>query len=86
MPRLYSIASSQAEVEDEVHLTVALVGYEVWFYPSGWRQGIWGLAWRKDRLRFMWRNANFRLPADPITPVIMVGPGTGIAPSLYART
>ena len=82
-PRLYSIASSQAEVEDEVHLTVAVVRYDAFGQPHyGGASGY--LAERLaegDKVRvFVEQNNNFRLPADDDTPVIMVGPGTGIAP------
>lgn len=81
--RLYSIASSQHEVEDEVHLTVALVEYEEHgFVHQGGASGF--LAKRLDEGApvkvYVEGNDNFRLPADPNTPVIMVGPGTGIAP------
>lgn len=83
MPRLYSIASSQAEVEDEVHLTVALVEYEKFgLTHQGGASGY--LSTRLEEGQkvkvYVEKNANFRLPADPNTPVIMVGPGTGIAP------
>ncbi len=83
MPRLYSIASSQAEVEDEVHLTVALVEYdEFGFTHQGGASGY--LAKRLQEGEnvkvYVEQNNNFRLPQDPNTPVIMVGPGTGIAP------
>ena len=82
-PRLYSIASSQAEVEEEVHLTVAVVRYDAFGQPHyGGASGY--LAERLaegDKVRvFVEQNNNFRLPADDDTPVIMVGPGTGIAP------
>lgn len=82
-PRLYSIASSQAEVEDEVHLTVAVVRYDAFGQPHlGGASGY--LAERLaegDKVRvFVEQNNNFRLPANDDTPVIMVGPGTGIAP------
>ena len=81
--RLYSIASSQTEVEDEVHLTVALVEYEEHgFVHQGGASGY--LAKRLEEGSpvkvYVEGNDNFRLPADPNTPVIMVGPGTGIAP------
>ncbi|ELY6343730.1 NADPH-dependent assimilatory sulfite reductase flavoprotein subunit [Cronobacter muytjensii] len=82
-PRLYSIASSQAEVENEVHITVGVVRYEIEGRPrAGGASG-----YLADRLEeegevrvFIEHNDNFRLPATPETPVIMIGPGTGIAP------
>ncbi|WP_074013322.1 NADPH-dependent assimilatory sulfite reductase flavoprotein subunit [Candidatus Sodalis sp. SoCistrobi] len=82
-PRLYSIASSQAEVGEEVHITVGVVRYEIDGRPrTGGASGY--LADRlaeDDELRvFIEHNDNFRLPSDPNTPVIMIGPGTGIAP------
>ncbi len=82
-PRLYSIASSQAEVEEEVHLTVAHVDYEAFGYRhQGGASGFLCeyLKENGDVEVFVESNDNFRLPADPNTPVIMVGPGTGIAP------
>ncbi|WP_372624930.1 assimilatory sulfite reductase (NADPH) flavoprotein subunit [Arsukibacterium sp.] len=82
-PRLYSIASAQAEVEDEVHLTVAVVRYDAFGQPHlGGASGF--LAERLaegDKVRvFVEHNNNFRLPANDDTPVLMIGPGTGIAP------
>lgn len=82
-PRLYSIASSQAEVEDEVHLTVAHVEYEAnGFTHQGGASGF--LSTRLEEGQsvnvYVENNDNFRLPSDPNTPVIMIGPGTGIAP------
>ena len=82
-PRLYSIASSQDEVEDEVHLTVALLQYD---NDGAIRQG-GASSYLASRLEaggevgvFVEHNDNFRLPDDPNTDVIMIGPGTGIAP------
>lgn len=82
-PRLYSIASSQAAVEDEVHLTVAKVRYE---QQQRMRDGV-GSIWLTERLSlddtapvFIDTNKNFRLPPDSQTPIIMIGPGTGVAP------
>lgn len=82
-PRLYSIASSQADVEDEVHLTVALVKYDV----DGNERVGGASGFLSNRLEegqnvrvFIEPNNNFRLPENPDTPVIMVGPGTGVAP------
>ncbi|MFT5282917.1 MAG: sulfite reductase (NADPH) flavoprotein alpha-component, partial [Yoonia sp.] len=82
-PRLYSIASSQSEVEDEVHLTVAHIDYEA--FGTRHQGGASGfLATRLEEGApvkvFVENNNNFRLPANPETPIIMVGPGTGIAP------
>lgn len=82
-PRLYSIASSQAEVEDEVHLTVGLVEYQ-----QGDEARYGGAShYLTHRLEegdsvkvFIEYNNNFKLPQDDNVPVIMIGPGTGIAP------
>ena len=82
-PRLYSIASSQQEVGEEVHLTVGVVEYQK---SHAQRQGGASsfLAQRLDEGAevkvFVETNNNFKLPADDNTPVIMIGPGTGIAP------
>jgi sulfite reductase (NADPH) flavoprotein alpha-component len=82
-PRLYSIASSQAEVEDEVHLTVALVEYEAYGHTHQGGASSF-LSTRLDEGGevnvFVESNDNFRLPDDGNTAVIMIGPGTGIAP------
>ncbi|WP_342754110.1 NADPH-dependent assimilatory sulfite reductase flavoprotein subunit [Pantoea sp. MBD-2R] len=82
-PRLYSIASSQAESESEVHITVGAVRYEI----DGRARAGGASSFLADRLEedgeirvFIEHNDNFRLPANPETPVIMIGPGTGIAP------
>ncbi len=82
-PRLYSIASSQSEVEEEVHLTVGLVQYQA---GEATRQGgasgflADGVEEGGEVKVFIEHNDNFRLPADSNTPVIMIGPGTGVAP------
>jgi len=81
-PRLYSIASSQAQVGEEVHLTLAVVDYEA----HGSRH--WGAASSflaaaaEDGTVpvFIEANDRFRLPADASRDIIMIGPGTGIAP------
>ena len=82
-PRLYSIASAQAEVESEVHVTVGVVRYEI----EGRARAGGAASFLADRVEeegevrvFIEHNDNFRLPANPQTPVIMIGPGTGIAP------
>ncbi len=82
-PRLYSIASAQAEVEEEVHLTVGLVSYENNGH-SRFGGASHFLANRLEEVEevriFVEHNDNFRLPSDNDTPVIMIGPGTGVAP------
>ncbi|MGX9419484.1 assimilatory sulfite reductase (NADPH) flavoprotein subunit [Vibrio sp. WJH972] len=82
-PRLYSIASSQSEVDEEVHLTVGLVEYK-----QGDQSRLGGASsFLAQRLEeggevkvFIENNNNFKLPQDDNAPVIMIGPGTGIAP------
>lgn len=82
-PRLYSIASSHRANPDEVHLTVATVRYET----HGRRRGGVASTQLADRIPedgsvpvYIDRNKNFKLPDDPDAPIIMVGPGTGVAP------
>jgi len=82
-PRLYSIASSLKQHPGEVHLTVAAVRYQS---HGRNRKGV-GSTFLADRIGeettipvYIDRNNNFKLPADPSTPIIMIGPGTGIAP------
>ncbi|MGL4400571.1 MAG: assimilatory sulfite reductase (NADPH) flavoprotein subunit [Luteolibacter sp.] len=82
-PRLYSIASSPLAHADEVHLTVAAVRYQT---HGRQRKGVCStyladLVKSGDPVQvFVQPNKNFRLPADGSAPVIMVGPGTGVAP------
>jgi sulfite reductase (NADPH) flavoprotein alpha-component len=82
-PRLYSIASSQEAVGEEAHLAVALVDYEL---DSKRRVGaasafLAGLQGDQAKARiFVEQNERFRLPADTSRDVIMIGPGTGVAP------
>ena len=82
-PRLYSIASSQREYPDEVHLTVATLAYDA--FGRGHLGGASGHLTRRMEIGdvqavFVAENNGFRLPDDPDTPVIMVAAGTGIAP------
>jgi sulfite reductase (NADPH) flavoprotein alpha-component len=81
-PRLYSLASSAAATPDEAHLTVRLVD---WRAHGRRRVGVCShhlaAAAVGERIPvFVQRNDNFRLPSDPDAPVIMIGPGTGVAP------
>ncbi|MDP2560098.1 assimilatory sulfite reductase (NADPH) flavoprotein subunit [Psychrobium sp. 1_MG-2023] len=81
-PRLYSIASAMSEVEEEVHLTVGVVEYTAFDkVHQGAASSFLGHRLEEDsEVRvFIEHNDNFRLPAED-KPVIMVGPGTGIAP------
>ena len=82
-PRYYSIASSRKAVPDEAHLLIASVRYQA---HGRVRNGVASMdvAERRkpgDRMPvFLKPNAHFRLPADPDRPIIMIGPGTGVAP------
>lgn len=82
-PRLYSVASSQAMVGEEAHLLVSAVRYQT---HGRDRAGVASthIADRRrvgDRLGIHVKaNPHFRLPADPATPIVMIGPGTGVAP------
>jgi sulfite reductase (NADPH) flavoprotein alpha-component len=81
-PRLYSIASSPRAHPGEVHLCVGIVRYEAHGRARG---GVCStfLADRSAGIRpgvYVHSNPAFRLPANGDVPVIMVGPGTGIAP------
>ncbi len=80
-PRLYSIASSPKAHPDQVHLTVGVVRYHS---LERSRKGVCS-TFLAERVSapvniFIHHNKNFRPPADPEQPMIMVGPGTGIAP------
>jgi sulfite reductase (NADPH) flavoprotein alpha-component len=82
-PRLYSIASSPRATPDEVHLTVALVQFEL---NGVNRYGVASEQFARmtgdDAVApiYLHRNPNFRLPQDSASPIIMIGPGTGVAP------
>ena len=82
-PRLYSIASSQSLFPNQVHLTVGRVENDI---RSRKRKGV-ASTMLSDRVQpneslriFIQPSHGFSIPSDPKAPMIMVGPGTGIAP------
>lgn len=81
--RMYSIASAQEAVDNEVHLLVSVVRYQA--YGRN-KEGLCS-ATLADRLMpddkvkvFVDKNSRFKPPQDPNAPIVMIGPGTGIAP------
>ncbi|MGH8076918.1 MAG: diflavin oxidoreductase, partial [Lysobacter sp.] len=81
-PRLYSIASSRKLVGDEAHLTVAHIEYDM-AGDKRWGTASNFLARAAEGTTlpvFVERNERFRLPQDASRDVIMIGPGTGVAP------
>ncbi|MGA7886957.1 MAG: oxidoreductase [Acidobacteriaceae bacterium] len=82
-PRLYSVSSSQALRRDSVDLTVRIVRYQslgrARLGVCSGQLGERSPAGCKLPV-FIHSNKLFRLPEDPDVPVIMVGPGTGVAP------
>jgi len=82
-PRLYSIASSQAACEEELHLTVSTLRYRAHGREQlGGASGYLGrrLAEGGHLGVYVAENTGFRLPESDDTPIVMVGAGTGIAP------
>lgn len=82
-PREYSISSSYQSLPDEVHITVGAVRYNT---HGRDRSGVCSVQFA-ERIQpgdtvpiYLKRNPNFKFPKDGETPVIMIGPGTGIAP------
>ncbi|MGN5883526.1 assimilatory sulfite reductase (NADPH) flavoprotein subunit [Staphylococcus simulans] len=81
--RSYSISSSNKANEDEVHITVCAVRYES---HNRDRSGVCSVQLAErvepgDKLKvYLKKNPNFKFPFDENTPVIMIGPGTGVAP------
>src|SRR6185295_4054472 len=83
-PRLYSIASSQLAHPDEAHLLVLSVAYAAHgrtylglgstFINERWPCGSTAPVYVQDAQK------HFAMSADPSTPMIMIGPGTGLAP------
>ena len=82
-PRLYSIASAQDEVGEEVHLTIGVVRFNHHDHTyTGAASGYLGerLEEGSEIRVFVEPNPNFRLPQNGDTPIIMIGAGTGVAP------
>jgi sulfite reductase (NADPH) flavoprotein alpha-component len=82
-PRQYSISSSPKTSPDEVQLTVSVVRFET---ETGRRRGGVASTFLADGAGeapapiYLQKSPHFRVPADPAAPMIMIGPGTGIAP------
>lgn len=82
-PRLYSISSSPAAHAGQIHTTVAVVRFTAHHRDRG---GVCSTFFADrtsiaDRLPiYIQPNKKFKLPANPDAPIIMIGPGTGIAP------
>lgn len=82
-PRSYSVASSRKAVGEAAHLLVAALRYETHGVA---RRGVASVGLTARRRTgdtvpvFLKPNPHFRLPADPHRPVVMIGPGTGVAP------
>ena len=83
LPRFYSIACSQSCYPEEIHLLVTTFSFVI---QGEIRTGIGSdfLCYQADSSTpiplYVQHNLNFALPQDPNTPIIMIGPGTGIAP------
>jgi len=82
-PRAYSISSSQKMYKDQVHLTVSTVKWE---YSQRVHEGVCSnfLSNSEETIDnagiFVSQNHSFRLPEDNSIPIVMIGPGTGVAP------
>lgn len=84
LPKLYSVASSQKAHPDQVHLLVVSVRYRIRGRErlgpcSTWLADRWPVGATAD-LYLQDQQRHFAMPADPDRPMIMVGPGTGLAP------
>lgn len=81
-PRLYSIASSRKRVGEEAHLTVDVLGYEAFGHAHGGAaSGFLAAREEGDQVPvYIETNERFRVPADGNRDILMIGPGTGVAP------
>ncbi|KAL9928212.1 nitric oxide synthase isoform 1-T6 [Glossina fuscipes fuscipes] len=83
--RFYSISSSPSKVNNEIHLTVAVVKYRSEDGNGDERYGVCStylaaLKAHDDLFIFVRSAPGFHLPSDPLSPIVLIGPGTGIAP------
>ncbi|WP_062357801.1 assimilatory sulfite reductase (NADPH) flavoprotein subunit [Pseudoxanthomonas mexicana] len=81
-PRLYSIASSRKRVGEEAHLTVDVLGYDAFGHAHGGAaSGFLAAREEGDQVPvYIEANERFRVPADGSRDIMMIGPGTGVAP------
>ena len=80
--RFYSISSSPHAHQGRLHITCAVVKEAT--ATGRLHEGVCSYTFKRaapgDFIPIMVRHSTLRLPADPLTPVIMVGPGSGLAP------
>lgn len=85
-PRYYSISSSPKEHPDRIHVTAVVLHYKTGTgrlhkgICTNWLSKKLVTEVEEHHLPCFTRSSTFKLPRDPSTPIIMVGPGTGIAP------
>ena len=82
LPRYYTISSSSSMHPDTIHITVSVVKTEMEdgsLHLGVCSHHLAGIV-ENQTIRVFCRDSSFRLPTDPSRPVIMIGPGTGIAP------
>lgn len=84
LPRLYSVASSQKAHPDQVHVLIVSVRYTIrgrerFGACSTWMADRWPVGATAE-MYLQNQQKHFAMPADPSTPMIMIGPGTGLAP------
>lgn len=81
-PRYYSISSSSKAFPDQIHVTAAVVDYEtpLGVPTRGVCTGWFDELQPGETLPIFVRTSTFRLPVKASTPIIMIGPGTGLAP------
>ncbi len=85
LPRLYSVASSLKAHPRQVHLLVVSVRFTIRERErvgicSTWLADRWPIGSTPPSMYMQNQQKHFAMPADPSTPMIMIGPGTGLAP------